>query len=285
MMQAVRSILDGGLSVKQVGIRFEIPRTPLSSYIKKCKNGGIDWQQVTIHEVLRMTPNYSVRQVFNENQEAMLADYFVCIADSQATSLARTMSFNRPVVGNFYGNIEQVLSKYSNVEAERIYNIDETEFTTVQGASKVIAPKGYQAQPGSSHHNQKESQPLHRHHDQKTQENEMDITSMAPQRIGEGKKKKIEKESSSDEDQDSIQLYDSDDGSTIEEEDVVQDLSNIRENSFVLVQFATKKSIRYFVGQVVEIHNDGLTVNFFRKQENHFAFPLVKDKNDVDLND
>ncbi|KAF2892551.1 hypothetical protein ILUMI_13622 [Ignelater luminosus] len=148
MMQAVRSILDGGLSVKQVGIRFEIPRTPLSSYIKKCKNGGIDWQQVTIHEVLRMTPNYSVRQVFNENHEAMLADYFVCIADSQHEFLpAEVTDIGQPThVGN-------------------------------QNAQD-------QAQPGSSHHNQKESQPLHRHHDQKTPENEMDITSMAPQRIG-----------------------------------------------------------------------------------------------------
>lgn len=77
MMQAVRSILDGGLSIKQTAIRFEIPRTTLSRYAKKCKNEDIDWQQVIIHEVPKMTPNYSVRQVFNENQEAMLADCFV----------------------------------------------------------------------------------------------------------------------------------------------------------------------------------------------------------------
>ncbi|KAF2903543.1 hypothetical protein ILUMI_02644 [Ignelater luminosus] len=41
------------------------------------KNEDINWQQVTICEALRMTQNYSVCQVFNENQEAMLADYYL----------------------------------------------------------------------------------------------------------------------------------------------------------------------------------------------------------------
>ncbi|KAF2902156.1 hypothetical protein ILUMI_04031 [Ignelater luminosus] len=60
----------------------------------------------------------------------------------------------------------------------------EHEFVTDIGQPSQVRNNNAQdqAQPGFSHYNQEESQPLHRHHDQKIQENKMDIT---PHRIGE----------------------------------------------------------------------------------------------------
>ncbi|KAF2878756.1 hypothetical protein ILUMI_27416, partial [Ignelater luminosus] len=137
MVQAVRNIFDGDLSVEQAAISFEIPRTTLSKYAMladyfvKCSrlHHGLPPQFAR-----KMSYDFATANDVNRNKASSLRIL-------KATSLARAMSFNRPVMNNFYDNIEQVLSKSSNVGPERIYNIDETELTTVQGASKVIVPK------------------------------------------------------------------------------------------------------------------------------------------------
>lgn len=193
MIEAVKSILKGGLSVKSAGIRFNIPRTTLSRYVRKCGDQDINWEYGT--GIPRMTPNYSIRQVFTKTEEELLTAYLLKCArlhhglppiaarklayefakannkaipepwnrnncagrdwftnflkrnknlslrTPEATSLARTMGFNKPVLNKFYDNLEAILNKYK-LEPQQIYNMDETGLTTVQGLSKIVAPKG-----------------------------------------------------------------------------------------------------------------------------------------------
>ncbi|XP_031334391.1 uncharacterized protein LOC116164360 [Photinus pyralis] len=60
----------------------------------------------------------------------------------EATSLSRMTSFNRSNVGLFFNHIKEVHRKYGPIAPDKIWNLDETGLSTVQGQSKIIAPKG-----------------------------------------------------------------------------------------------------------------------------------------------
>ena len=59
----------------------------------------------------------------------------------EATSLARASGFNKPVVMRFYNLLRDVLLQL-NVDASRIYNVDETGLSTTQVPTKVYSAKG-----------------------------------------------------------------------------------------------------------------------------------------------
>ena len=71
----------------------------------------------------------------------------------EATSLVRSMGFNKTVVMQFYGKLCNLLEKYTlgpenrynlekcKLEPESIYNFDKTRATSVQIPSKVLAKK------------------------------------------------------------------------------------------------------------------------------------------------
>lgn len=59
---------------------------------------------------------------------------------AEATSLGRAMGFHRPVVARFFTKLNDVLKRFE-FTPDRIYNVDETGLTTVQGSGKVIAKK------------------------------------------------------------------------------------------------------------------------------------------------
>jgi hypothetical protein len=60
----------------------------------------------------------------------------------EATSLSRITSFNRTNIGLFFNNIKEVHRKYGPFAPDKVWNLDETGLSTVQGQSKIIAPKG-----------------------------------------------------------------------------------------------------------------------------------------------
>lgn len=60
----------------------------------------------------------------------------------EATSLGQCISFNKENVDKYFQNVQKVMQTVGMLPAHRIYNIDETGFTTVQIPQKVIAQKG-----------------------------------------------------------------------------------------------------------------------------------------------
>lgn len=65
----------------------------------------------------------------------------ISLRKPEATSLARSMGFNKPVVSKFYEKLSELLTQHK-FGPENIYNLDESGVTTVQNPGKVIAPKG-----------------------------------------------------------------------------------------------------------------------------------------------
>lgn len=79
MRNALRDIENSGLSVKAAAIRYEIPRTTLRRYVDKIKDRRekIDWNSPVLP---RLEPNYKVNQIFSQEEEENLSDYFQTMA-------------------------------------------------------------------------------------------------------------------------------------------------------------------------------------------------------------
>lgn len=69
----------------------------------------------------------------------------------------------------------------------------------------------------------------------------------------------------------------------IENIDPVLDPINLKVGSFIVVQFPTKKTIRHFIGTILEISktDDIFRTKFLRKSEKGYSFPVIDDISDV----
>lgn len=81
-------------------------------------------------------------------------------------------------------------------------------------------------------------------------------------------------------DVDSFSVPDSDSDTSEVEIDSFFQKSTPKVADFVLVEFANKKSVKYFVGQITEIISASLEVmvNFLRKSQANFLFPTIRDE-------
>lgn len=77
MRKAIYSIMEGGLSTKAAALRYDIPRTTLRRYLKKCQDHQqeIDWNSDILEGAPRLTPNYTVNQIFTNEEENQLSNY------------------------------------------------------------------------------------------------------------------------------------------------------------------------------------------------------------------
>lgn len=61
---------------------------------------------------------------------------------------------------------------------------------------------------------------------------------------------------------------------------------SIEKESWILVAYATKKTLKHFVGQVKEMYpDDNLKVQFVRKKGDLFIWPTVPDVDTINMSD
>lgn len=77
MEQAVKSVVDDQKSIRSVCKESGISKTTLIRYIQKYKDSKKVEAENDNKPTIRFTPNYTHKQVFSEEEEAMLEDYII----------------------------------------------------------------------------------------------------------------------------------------------------------------------------------------------------------------
>lgn len=124
----------------------------LVKYMKDCSRRFYGLTTVQAREFafdVAKANNIDVPREWSENEKAgkswlhgfMRRNPDITIRVPEATSIARAAAFNRPNIKYFFDELERALIK-SGVTGDRIYNLDETGFNTVQRVPRVISPTG-----------------------------------------------------------------------------------------------------------------------------------------------
>ena len=91
--------------------------------------------------------------------------------------------------------------------------------------------------------------------------------------------------------EDNFSVHDSNssDGPYVEEEEEclkqLEFPTNIAVGSWILVKYSTKKTLRYYVGQILEERDEMIKVKFLRRKGNYFIWPTVEDISSITEDD
>ena len=92
--------------------------------------------------------NVIVPESWNKNKKAaklwwsgFKKRYRLSIRTPEPTSINRAIGFNEQVCKQYFKNLSEVLDKHK-FTADKIFNVDETGVTNVQGPKKVVTPTG-----------------------------------------------------------------------------------------------------------------------------------------------
>ncbi|EFX63377.1 hypothetical protein DAPPUDRAFT_67142, partial [Daphnia pulex] len=177
-------VLDDGESCSSVATLFDIPRRSLARYVEKKKKSGLEEQNMPNSEDETLLADYLHRsadiyfglspidvrklaylvatklnlKIPTSWTEKLAAgpDWFasfmkrhptLAIRKPEATSLARTSSFNIHNCNLFFDNYQRVLVR-EKIGLECVWNMDEIGVTTVSPPEKIVGRKG-QKQIGS----------------------------------------------------------------------------------------------------------------------------------------
>lgn len=107
--------------------------------------------------VYRYAKKNKIKHPFNNEKQEAGKDWLygflkrnpeISVRVPEATSLNRITAFNQPEMELFFKNLIYLLEKHK-IPPNRIFNVDESGFTTVQRPGKILAPKG-QKQVGAA---------------------------------------------------------------------------------------------------------------------------------------
>ncbi|KAB0803072.1 hypothetical protein PPYR_02666 [Photinus pyralis] len=178
MNAALKAISDGA-SVRQVSIRFGIPRSTLQDRMKKGDNSravlgrksvfSVNAEKELVTEIIRLSKifygltsqeirqcafNYAeknnINHPFIRDKKAAGRDWMerflnrnpeISVRKPQPTSLNRLTSFNREEITLFFSKLQSVMEKHKFTPT-RIFNADETGISNVQVSAKILAQKG-----------------------------------------------------------------------------------------------------------------------------------------------
>ena len=63
------------------------------------------------------------------------------LRNPESTSLARSIGFSRLAVDNFFCKLKEALLRYDIIPPQNIWNLDETEISTVVKPNKILEKK------------------------------------------------------------------------------------------------------------------------------------------------
>uniref|UniRef100_H2YBW1 DDE-1 domain-containing protein n=1 Tax=Ciona savignyi TaxID=51511 RepID=H2YBW1_CIOSA len=159
-------------SVRSSALQHNVNRTTLSRYVKDAKSTGLndpdvfqDFEEEELasyiiqcskmfHGLTRIDCRRLAFQYAQSNKKKIPSSWaekeiagkdwflgFLALRMPEATSLARSISFNKYNVNLFFDNFESVMQRYK-FQPHRIWNLDETGITTVQKPKRILAQKG-----------------------------------------------------------------------------------------------------------------------------------------------
>ncbi len=100
------------------------------------------FQFATKHD-LKMPPNWIERSLAGPDwfSSFLKRNNTLSIRKPEATSLARTSSFNKHNCNTFFDNYERLLTR-ENISLDCVWNMDETGVTTVMTPEKIVGRRG-----------------------------------------------------------------------------------------------------------------------------------------------